>query len=237
MSEPKPPGPREFWLRQYSQDGGMYSDIRVMKPSDCDLGVSPPSGHDNLKYYEEVHVIEKSYADKLEVECDEWRKDALQSRESLVSAKNDRLALEAELREAKAELQRTLDNFVRAVEQRDQALAELAEAKRLDLATAVLAKDIDVAAERDAYKADADLKTDAYLRTLQKYENLKEHAEAFSDAAEKLLSDYTCQKCMYPDEPVSHDCDRYEEIKEDGRRQFKKAFEDYQKFLKKGGAE
>jgi hypothetical protein len=145
--------------------------------------------------------------------------------------------LESELREAqKRILEWPLKEKLQLIMERDQLKAELAEAKNLDLTNAVLAKDIDVAAERDAYKADADLKTDAYLRTLQKYENLKEHAEAFSDAAEKLLSDYTCQKCMYPDEPVSHDCDRYEEIKEDGRRQFKKAFEDYQKFLK-GGAE
>jgi hypothetical protein len=51
---------REFWLRQYSEDGGYLSNVRVMKPSDCDIGERPPDGHDNVKYFETVHVIEHS---------------------------------------------------------------------------------------------------------------------------------------------------------------------------------
>lgn len=103
----------------------MYSDIRVMKPSDCDLGVSPPPGHDNLKYYEEVHVIEYAEVERIEAELRE-------EKNQFKMAENQLTETVAELREAKAEVERL---------------------KAQDLTHAVIAADVKLREERDALEA------------------------------------------------------------------------------------
>ncbi len=54
MSKPMKPA-REFRLKQFSMDGGIYSDIRVLKISEGGL-----AGHDSLNFNEITHVIECS---------------------------------------------------------------------------------------------------------------------------------------------------------------------------------
>lgn len=70
MSKPKSKA-REFYLKQFSPDGGQYSDIRVLRPSQHYDPV--PSGHDDLNIDQVIHVIEYSAYAKLQAEVERLR--------------------------------------------------------------------------------------------------------------------------------------------------------------------
>lgn len=143
MSTEQPPAkPREFWIRQYSQDGGMYSDVRVMKPSDTDADTGLPpdivlNSHDCVNYLEVVHVIERSAYDQLQQELafvkTQWKQtsDLLeQERNRLTEELADvRKELDGLITEYNFQLKMTRQ-FKEANEatanERDQALAQAA---------------------------------------------------------------------------------------------------------------
>ena len=64
---------KEFYLKQFSPDGGMYSDIRVLRPSQHYDPV--PSGHDDLSIDQILHVIEYSAYNQKVYELDKSRQD------------------------------------------------------------------------------------------------------------------------------------------------------------------
>lgn len=142
MSTEQPPAkPREFWIRQYSQDGGMYSDVRVMKPSDTDADTGLPpdivlNSHDCVNYLEVVHVIERSAYDQLQQELAFVKTQWKQTSDLLEQERNRLTAELAEMRRDWADAERRLhDKYAGALVDRDQALTQAAakaEVERLE---------------------------------------------------------------------------------------------------------